>query len=476
MDRVDWKAEELLPRRIQYTTASAAKADFDWTSLIPWRERSGAGVGLQNYGNTCFLNATLQVLLHTPPLLYYSHTCKAPFCALCLLHQLKARRSNSPYDFIRNINRIGRQFRLGRQEDAHEFLRSLMERLQSKEFVREIFGGQLRSRVTCRSCQFTSDTNDDILDICLELQGQDLERCLGHFCRAEVLDGSNRYHCPVCKSKQPATKQFSLQQVPRVLTVQLKRFTNYGKKDMRTMHYPEELDLSRYSPGVGKYSLYGVLVHSGHSCHSGHYFSFVKAGNGLWYEMNDNSVSQASVGRVLNHSNAYILFYIQKIEHKPQPRPQVPDTAPVSRILTTPVAKPDKPPTANPEMPAISKPSIEEVDKADIEARNTDTGSESSDDRRKRIKEPEAVTTVVADAFAKLPRKRLGHCLHKASLKRICSVPESAPAAVELPRNRVESLGYVKDEYDRKLDIGRKRKLKKLKMKIPVSWWDSVRF
>ena len=40
------------------------------------------------------------------------------------------------------------------------------------------------------------------------------------------------------------------------------------------------------------YSLYGVLVHSGHSVHSGHYFAFVKAPNGLWHQLDDNHVSQ----------------------------------------------------------------------------------------------------------------------------------------------------------------------------------------
>lgn len=473
MDRVDWKAEELLPRRIQYTTASAPKPDFNWTALIPWRDRSGAGSGLQNYGNTCFLNATLQVLLHTPPLLYYSHSCTASFCALCALQQLKTRRSNSPHDFIRNINRIGRQFRLGRQEDSHEFLRALMERLQAKEFMREIFGGQLRSRVTCRTCQFTSDTNDDILDICLELQGQDLERCLSHFCRAEVLDGSNRYHCPVCKSKQPATKQFSLQQIPRVLTIQLKRFTNFGKKDMRTMQYPEELDLSRYSRGAGRYSLYGVLVHSGHSCHSGHYYSFVKAGNGLWYEMNDSSVSQASTSRVVNNSNAYILFYIQKVEAPAPPRPQINVTASVPTQIA-PVAYQGLA-TLRPKIDLQTAPSKASKQQAEIEARNTDTGSESSDDRRLKAKVPEPIISVVEESRVKLPRKRLGHCLHKASLKRICTAPASS-AVVEMPRASLESLGYVKDDYDRKLDLGRIRKIKKLKQRIPVSMWDSVRF
>ena len=39
------------------------------------------------------------------------------------------------------------------------------------------------------------------------------------------------------------------------------------------------------------YKLYAVLVHSGFSCNSGHYYCYVKAANGIWYEMNDSRVS-----------------------------------------------------------------------------------------------------------------------------------------------------------------------------------------
>ena len=40
------------------------------------------------------------------------------------------------------------------------------------------------------------------------------------------------------------------------------------------------------------YHLYAVLVHSGVSCHSGHYYCFVVASNGAWYCMNDTHVSK----------------------------------------------------------------------------------------------------------------------------------------------------------------------------------------
>jgi len=41
------------------------------------------------------------------------------------------------------------------------------------------------------------------------------------------------------------------------------------------------------------YELFGVLVHAGHTVHSGHYYCFVRAANGLWHQCDDHQVKQA---------------------------------------------------------------------------------------------------------------------------------------------------------------------------------------
>jgi ubiquitin carboxyl-terminal hydrolase 36/42 len=81
---------------------------------------------------------------------------------------------------------------------------------------------------------------------------------------------------------------------------------------------------------VQLYDLYGVLVHVGHSVHSGHYYCFVRAGNGLWHKCDDTSVGQCSERSVLSQ-NAYILFYIRRNprHHLPPSAPPKPKPAPL---------------------------------------------------------------------------------------------------------------------------------------------------
>uniref|UniRef100_A0A8V5FQ15 Uncharacterized protein n=1 Tax=Melopsittacus undulatus TaxID=13146 RepID=A0A8V5FQ15_MELUD len=110
---------------------------------MDWQQPLSVGVGLQNLGNTCYLNATLQCLTYTPPLANYmlslehSKSCEEKgFCMMCTLeaHINQALRLSNkavkPMSVINGLRRIGKHFRYGSQEDAHEFLSFTVEALQ----------------------------------------------------------------------------------------------------------------------------------------------------------------------------------------------------------------------------------------------------------------------------------------------------------------------------------------------------------
>uniref|UniRef100_A0A8C9VPR0 Ubiquitin carboxyl-terminal hydrolase n=1 Tax=Scleropages formosus TaxID=113540 RepID=A0A8C9VPR0_SCLFO len=314
-----------------------------------WERVCRVGAGLQNLGNTCFLNSTVQCLTYTPPLANYllsrehSRAChQSGFCMICVMqnHMIQAFANTGnaikPVSFIRDLKKIARHFRFGSQEDAHEFLRYTIDAMQkaclsgytkldrqsqATTLVHQIFGGYLRSRVKCTVCKSVSDTYDPYLDIALEIrQAANIVRALELFVKPDVLSGENAYMCAKCKKKVPASKRFTVHRASSVLTLSLKRFANFsGGKITKDVGYPEFLNIRPYmSQSSGEpvmYGLYAVLVHSGYSCHAGHYYCYVKASNGQWYQMNDSMVHPSTVKVVLNQQ-AYVLFYLRIPEAK----------------------------------------------------------------------------------------------------------------------------------------------------------------
>ncbi|KAF9226692.1 cysteine proteinase [Gyrodon lividus] len=308
-----------------------------------WPQGHSVGNGLHNTGNTCFLNSALQCLLHTPPLLRVllahskSDPCrvKGGFCMSCNLRQVTMdshhkSHSFTPYQITSKLQIIAKHMRKGRQEDSHEFLRYAIDALQKSclagypakidhklaetTWVHKIFGGRLRSRVTCRECHYNSDTFDSILDISLDIYGSSsLKEAFKKFVAVDYLKGADKYKCEKCKKAVIAEKRFTIHDAPAVLTVHLKRFSPLGRKIGHFIHYDERLSLQPFmSEGQfgPSYSLYGIICHAGGGPNSGHYFAHVKAANGRWFEMNDDMVSPQH-GTPVGMRNAYILFYMR---------------------------------------------------------------------------------------------------------------------------------------------------------------------
>lgn len=334
---------------------------------LRWERVFRVGAGLHNLGNTCFLNSTIQCLTYTPPLANYllskehARSChQGSFCMLCVMqnHMVQAFANSGnaikPVSFIRDLKKIARHFRFGNQEDAHEFLRYTIDAMQkaclngyakldrqtqATTLVHQIFGGHLRSRVKCSVCKSVSDTYDPYLDIALEIrQAANIVRALELFVKPDVLSGENAYMCAKCKKKVPASKRFTIHRTSNVLTLSLKRFANFsGGKITKDVGYPEFLNMRPYmSQSSGDpvmYGLYAVLVHSGYSCHAGHYYCYVKASNGQWYQMNDSLVHSSNVKVVLNQQ-AYVLFYLRIPGSKKSPE------GPVSRVGSTLPSRP----------------------------------------------------------------------------------------------------------------------------------------
>jgi ubiquitin carboxyl-terminal hydrolase 22/27/51 len=227
--------------------------------------------GLLNLGQTCFLNATLQALLHNPLLRNYflgdKHNprwCKnKEDCACCELDRLFSatyapppQLPFGPTALLATTWRAAGSLAGYAQQDAHECLIALLNAahasargstlLKCNCIVHSTFGGLLQSDVRCPRCNSLSETVDPCLDISLGLApGQNaLTGCLKRrvvlpysyiyfFCGADATLADRftqpenltlkDWTCQKCgKVSQEANKRLSIKRLPPVLSIQFK--------------------------------------------------------------------------------------------------------------------------------------------------------------------------------------------------------------------------------------------------------------
>ena len=205
--------------------------------------------GLQNLGQTCFMNAVLQSLLHDPHLVRYFLNCShdrsncslKPNCMACVLDDFYqemysgAQSAFAPTVFLKAMWAMCRGLAGYEQQDSHEFLISLLHLLHThladRAFgcdclVHGIFSGVLESSVTCGKCGSVNSVFDPFMDLSLQLHATtgkvSMLECLERFTQPETLP-SGAYTCASCNSSEAsATKQLRLRKLPKTLIVHLK--------------------------------------------------------------------------------------------------------------------------------------------------------------------------------------------------------------------------------------------------------------
>ena len=144
-----------------------------------------------------------------------------------------------------------------------------------------------------------------------------LEETFESFGEEELLDENNEWYCENCKKKQRAKKKLEIYHTPKILIIQIKRFSHINKINTKVDFPLKDLDLSKYILSNDimksvKYDLFAVANHYG-SLTYGHYTAFCKNSiDEKWYEFNDSCVYEITDLSKIVSSNAYVLFYKQQ--------------------------------------------------------------------------------------------------------------------------------------------------------------------
>lgn len=262
-----------------------------------------------------------------------------------------------------------------------------------RSLIEDHYGGMMVTTVTCLTCKTKSSRTEEFNDIPLAFpeykpmvnqnKGDEsdtlpntkclhLNDLLQHYLKPEMLTGDNQYFCDKCGSLQDAERKISITQPPEHLIISLLRFSYDPKiharsKIFQEVKYPRTLIVpkdqtsetrsdnprrslrSAVSRQIEKcgvnttkgevYGLNAVVVHSGTSSESGHYYTYARHSlfqdpeavmenlsectdednidflQDKWYSFNDSRVSYAqyssfcSVTQRFTKDTAYVLFY-----------------------------------------------------------------------------------------------------------------------------------------------------------------------
>ncbi|XP_076248250.1 ubiquitin specific peptidase 36 isoform X3 [Calliopsis andreniformis] len=279
-------------------------------------------------------------------------------CAVAKTLQFSHQKSGcaiKPFYIYNKLKLICRTMVPGQQEDAHEFLRYLLEGMEkaylarhkaskldsySKETtpINQIFGGYIRTEVKCLQCRHVSTTFQHFQDLLVDIRkASTLDEALTSYFSREQLD-NNDYKCEACKRRVPATKQFSLERPPKVLCVQLKRFSVLGGKISKHIGFKQTIDMGPYlwrEPGEPTqpltYKLMSIVTHMGPSVNCGHYTAVAKVSTGQYYSFDDSCVRPINLSNVLS-TNAYIMIF--EMEQQTQSQVQNQQTVKLNGTLT----------------------------------------------------------------------------------------------------------------------------------------------
>lgn len=330
--------------------------------------------GLQNLGNTCFLNSAMQCFSHTFELnqlldstdIVQKINNKTESVLLKEWNELRKLLWSknciiTPGGFVHNIQQVAIKldndnFAGWAQNDLPEFIYFMMNGFHtalSREVDIHISGNTQNSRDRLAKIAYTmvkdmySKEYSEMIPVFFGIQfstirsldhkveksikaepyfmldlpipdkpSPSLLECIDLYIEDEKMCGENAWYNDKTKQKEDVLKTLQFWSLPSILIIDLKRFNkiNFRKNNCYVDIPLSPIDLSKYVIGYQKesyvYELYGICNHSGNVM-GGHYTANIKTNNG-WYHFNDRNVTKIADESKIISPMAYCLFFRKK--------------------------------------------------------------------------------------------------------------------------------------------------------------------
>ncbi|XP_023934655.2 uncharacterized protein LOC112043475 [Bicyclus anynana] len=154
------------------------------------------------------------------------------------------------------------------------------------DFVADDFEGTMVVRTMCLECEAVTEKAQAVCELCVPVSDEDAtdesfrSACLS----SEYLRDQNKYWCERCLRYNEARRSVAYSRLPRLLVLQLKRFS--GGMEKITRHAPTPLLMpcfcepcARRAPDqepAHKYILWAVIMHLGQTLTGGHYVAYAR--------------------------------------------------------------------------------------------------------------------------------------------------------------------------------------------------------
>jgi len=303
-------------------------------------------VGLNNLGNTCYLNAGIQCIIRVQQLnvflqndelgsLINKHNTDGSGGEMIneyknLIYAVSSEKNKgsfSPNSFRLALMKKYKRFANNAQHDAQEVLGSILDCMHEdlkpfdsksphSSIISQLFHGQSITCISCPQCKHIETVHESFLFLSLPIPNTlfgsvSIIDCINLFKKPDTLSVSNKWICSGCHKSVQALKSSEINGFPNVFLIHLKRFLHNGvsiSKINKNVEYPDILEakmINESCPDI-KYKLFAVVFHNAF-LGGGHYTAASVVSN-QWYLFDDKYVQKIGQQQVHN-DRAYILFY-----------------------------------------------------------------------------------------------------------------------------------------------------------------------